>query len=153
MAILAHFMGLDPQPRIIGIDTNAERLANARMGIYQKRHYIEPPDQAIPSQYFRYFSNLNDPGSPDFSVSPAIREKVVFIHGDVASPDSLPASVHQADIVLGMNLIPGSRDLVPEIRAGALSLLRPGGILIVNFEDGIRVLAPPHGRPAPLSSR
>lgn len=152
VAILAHFMGLDPQPRIIGIDSNAERLAKARTGTYQKHHYVVPPDQAIPSQYFRYFSGLNDHSSPDFSVLRAVREKVVFVHGNAAIPDSLPAGVQQADIVLSMNLIPESQDLIPEIRAGALALLRPGGIMIVTFEDGIRVLAPLPDRPAPPSS-
>jgi len=135
VAILAHFMGLNPFPRIIGIDINAERIARAREGVYHKRHYIEFPERSIPAQYHDYFRGLSDQQSAIFSVTPGIRTKVDFLCGDLLSPHFLPESTQNADIVLALNLIPGDPEVAMMLHSRAAELLKPKGLLIVNHDS------------------
>lgn len=82
LAILCRQLEVSIPVEITAIDLNRDAIRVAERGVYGSKKLSEMPEELI-SRYF-------DPAGSEFSIKPAIKERVTFIQGDIFAQDFDP---------------------------------------------------------------
>jgi len=133
IALMVKRLGLDitTKVRIIGLDRDQRRIAQAQKGEYRCRDYLRPLSGVIPEDCHRFFRGLDNAAADRVSVTADLKAITSFHVVDVLSTID-PALRGAADFVTVNNLIGRNRHEQERLLSGCVSLCRPAGLLLMN---------------------